>query len=102
MDLQDRLPQTIWFVLDHLKEKVKSFQKHDKEVTLKTFNAFRIKSLAEFIPNEIVSYIKTAKKAINAGNVSLSSDNVIADEFVRKLLALICTPAPPEHHQEST
>ena len=40
MDLQDRIPQTIWFVLNHFKEKVKNFQKHDKEATLKTFNAF--------------------------------------------------------------
>ena len=44
--------------------------------------------------NEIVSYIKLAQKAINAGNVSLSSDNVIADEFVRKLLALIRKQLP--------
>ena len=50
---------------------------------------YRIKVITEFIPNEIIFHIKTAQKAINAGNVSLSSDNVIADDFVRKLLALI-------------
>ena len=34
-DLQDQIPRTIWFVINHLKDKVKGFQKHDKDATLK-------------------------------------------------------------------